>query len=277
MDQLVLDDLRVSFAQHGEDVVLHRVFGQQREGFWIDVGANDPVVDSVTHAFSLRGWSGINVEPQQALFSRLQAARPRDVNLQVAVSDRAGTLEFHEFPAAHGRATANDALVQQYREAGQALHKRSVPCVTLKALCEQHVGARTIDFLKIDVEGLELEVIRGGDFTKFRPRVLVIECGVALEAWHALVLSLDYVLALDDGLNRFYVRAEERALLEPLRWPANVTDRWIRAEHAELIRGGREWRSFGPVLQSVTRRLAALKDRSPQLKAALKAVLASRG
>ncbi|MFT3709445.1 MAG: FkbM family methyltransferase [Archangium sp.] len=239
MDLLELDGLRISWAQHGEDIVLLRALGEQQGGFWIDVGANDPVIDSVTQAFSLRGWSGVNVEPQSALFAKLQAVRPRDVNLQVAVSDRAGTLEFNELPAAHGRATANEVLAEQYRAAGQSLIKRTVKCVTLKEICEQHGGARTIDFLKIDVEGLELEVIRGGDFERFRPRVLVIECGVGHETWHPLVLSLRYVLALDDGLNRFYVRAEEPQLLERLGWPANVTDGWVRAEHADLIRGGR--------------------------------------
>src|SRR5213592_2165760 len=94
----------VSYAQNGEDVLLDRALRTQPPGFYIDVGANDPVIDSVTKMFYDRGWRGINVEPG-AIFARLAAARPRDVNIQMALSDRAGTREFYEFPDAGGLST----------------------------------------------------------------------------------------------------------------------------------------------------------------------------
>jgi FkbM family methyltransferase len=270
---LRFDELAVSFAQHGEDVVLGRVFFGQPRGFWVDVGANDPVVDSVTHAFSRRGWSGLNVEPLGALHRRLVAARTRDINLQVAVSDHSGVLELDEVEDAPGLSTATPALARAHRAQGHRLVKRQVPCTTLAQLCARWCPDTPIDFMKVDVEGHEREVLMGADFQRYRPRVLVVESGWHPEAWHELVLGFDYLLALDDTLNRYYVRAEDAQLAERLSWPANVNDRFVRAEHARLLVLGREWDALGPVLRRLSRQLARAKDLSPALKARLKAWL----
>src|ERR671932_817144 len=87
-----------SYAQNHEDVLLVRLFRPGLTGFYVDVGANDPVSNSVTKHFYDLGWRGINVEPATAPFERLQEARPRDVNLNIGISDHEGTLTFHEFP-----------------------------------------------------------------------------------------------------------------------------------------------------------------------------------
>ncbi len=276
MDPLRLDDLMISYAQHGEDVVLQRLFDGRTTGFYVDLGANDPVVDSVTKHFSLLGWRGVNVEPLTSLHQRLVEDRPRDINLCVAVSDRPGKLVLEEVEGAHGLSTATEALAQAHRDQGRTLIKREVPCVTLAELCGQHCSEVAIDFLKIDVEGHETQVLKGGDWNRFRPRVLLIESGWVPEAWHELVLSFGYQMGLDDTLNRFYVRDEDAALLERLKWPANVNDRFIRAEHARQILLGREWDALGPTIQSMARQLAVAKDASPQLKATLKRLLSLR-
>ena len=81
----------VSYAQNREDVVLARALRpDDRRGFWVDVGAGDPILDSVTAAFAERGWRGVNVEPLPREHQRLCAARPADTNLRVALGARAG-------------------------------------------------------------------------------------------------------------------------------------------------------------------------------------------
>lgn len=274
MDQLLLDDLMISYAQHGEDVVLTRLFGDRPTGFYVDLGANDPVIDSVTRHFSLRGWRGVNVEPLAALHQKLVDDRPRDVNLCVAVSDAPGTLVFEEVEGAHGLSTATPELARAHREQGRTLTKREVTCVTLASICEAQCRDVEIDFLKIDVEGHEAAVLRGGDWKRFRPRALVVESGWVPEAWHDLVLSFGYQLGLDDTLNRFYVRDEDAAAWLPkLAWPANVNDRFIRADQARAVLRAREWDALGPVIQRVARQLARAKDANPHLKATLKRLL----
>jgi FkbM family methyltransferase len=91
-------------------VVLNRVFRGQTDGFYIDVGANEPVTDSVTMLFYLRGWSGVNVEPAPGVYGRLAAHRTRDINLNVGLPDREGTLTFHDVPSNQGLSTLSEGL-----------------------------------------------------------------------------------------------------------------------------------------------------------------------
>src|SRR4051812_32202488 len=87
--------LLISYAQNFEDVLLRRVFADREDGFYVDIGAFDPVIGSVTKIFYDRGWSGINIEPGSA-FERLKSERARDINLNIAILDEAGTLSFIE-------------------------------------------------------------------------------------------------------------------------------------------------------------------------------------
>ena len=89
----------ISYSQNREDVVLHRVFSNKPRGFYIDVGANDPMDASVTKGLYELGWQGINIEPVQSVFERLQADRPRDVNLNVGISNCSKTISFFECPS----------------------------------------------------------------------------------------------------------------------------------------------------------------------------------
>ncbi len=86
----------VSYAQDAEDVLLKRVFPQDYQGFYIDAGASDPVRFSVTKHFYDQGWRGVNIEPVPSVWLRLRDQRPRDVNLNAALSDREGRLTFYE-------------------------------------------------------------------------------------------------------------------------------------------------------------------------------------
>jgi hypothetical protein len=88
----------VSHAQNFEDVMLWRCFGQLESGFYIDIGADDPVSDSVTKCFYEKGWSGINIDPSENSFTKLQADRKRDTNIQVAVDAIEGTIDFWNVP-----------------------------------------------------------------------------------------------------------------------------------------------------------------------------------
>lgn len=291
------DGFMVSYAQCGEDVVLRRVFGDRPTGFFIDIGANDPVVDSVTKYFSLLGWRGVNVEPLSALHERLVADRPNDINLRAAVSDHEGTIDIMEPVDNHLLATANSSIADIYKSEGRAVTTQSVPSISLAKLCETHVKGQRIDFLKLDVEGHEETVLRSGNWQRFRPRVLIIEayCGGKHSDYPFMVSQYGYIEAFFDGLNRWYVRKEDEAELKHFfRYPANTFDKYIRFEHAnaisqrpviskeslefaeqerEFIALGKEWKSLGGAIQTVARKLANLKDASPVLKRIVKAAV----
>ncbi len=225
-----------SYAQNHEDVLLDRVFPRGIPGFYIDIGANDPVRDSVTKHFYDLGWRGVNVEPGTHPFELLSAARERDVNLNVGVSDEPGELTFFEYPPElSGASTFSAEQAARHRDSGFASVERKVPTITLAQLCEEHVTG-PIDFLSIDVEGLERQVIAGGDWTRWRPRVVVVEATLPAttvpthEEWEPLLLAADYVFAAFDGLNRYYVASEDGSeharLAAVLAVPVNVTDNY---------------------------------------------------
>ena len=227
----------VSYGQNFEDVVLDRMFPEDYRGFYIDVGAYDPVSTSVTKHFYERGWRGINVEPSVAGHQRLVEQRPRDVNLNLALSSAAGTMTFFEAAESSRQlSTLSGESAQHARQAGHTLEERRIEVTTLAEICAEHVNGE-IDFLSIDVEGHEHEVIKGADWDRWRPRVVVVEAVTpdeflpSHEAWEPLLQESGYRFGLFDGLNRFYVRQEESELLEHLRLPANATDNFVSQFH----------------------------------------------
>jgi FkbM family methyltransferase len=231
----------ISYAQNFEDVVLSRVFHGVDRGRYIDIGAFDPVIDSVTKHFYDRGWSGVNVEAVERFHRKFVEQRPRDWNINVVVGPREGAVDFHEWGDS-GLSSYRDELdARAMADLGFQKTVHSLPMTTLRAIAEQ-LPPGGVEFLKIDVEGAERDVLLGGDWRSFRPRVIVIEAikpklsndrGAGFEPtwfeWEGILLANGYEFALFDGLNRFYYRCEEPALRIPLSAPANVTDHFAVA------------------------------------------------
>ncbi|WP_104196536.1 FkbM family methyltransferase [Cryobacterium sp. M15] len=219
-----------SYAQNFEDVLLNRVFGDEKAGTYIDVGAADPELDSVTKAFYDRGWTGINIDPLPASFDRLVQERSRDVNLQVAVGSAEGQTTFHIVDAYPELSTTVAVIAAQYADTGRVLNELEVPVRTLASICAEHVSG-PVHFLKIDVEGAEAEVLRGADFTLVRPWIVLVESVTFGSStgetpdWDSILRDAHYTFAYFDGLNRFYVAAEHATrLISFFALPVNVRD-----------------------------------------------------
>jgi FkbM family methyltransferase len=240
----VSSDPFVSYAQNHEDVVLARALRPDSStGFWIDVGAGDPIDDSVTAAFAERGWRGINIEPLRDEHERLCEARPRDTNLRVALGKKTGHATLFEGPPENrGASTLVPMLVQRYEKLGKTFEPVEVVMTTLARVVAEHVHDR-VDFLKIDVEGSERAVLEGADWSCFHPRVIVIEATEpnstrsTHDDWESLLLEQGYRFAMFDGLNRFYASATEPLLAEALATPANVLDDFIPYRWEHQVRG----------------------------------------
>jgi len=220
----------ISYAQNGEDIVLRRAFPEPHVGFYVDIGAHHPVDLSVTKHFYDRGWSGVNIDASPKLLAAIAKARPRDINLCVGVSDHTGDLTFYEGDKrSGGLSTFQHDEVERHKLDGFQFRERVVRVRPLAEIVHQHIH-RPVDFLSVDVEGHEREVLAGADFSSFRPRVVVIESTrprmtePTHQLWEDLLLRSDYRFALFDGLNRYYVRSEDEALVPLLSVPANILD-----------------------------------------------------
>jgi len=222
----------VSYSQNAEDVLLWRALGHVANGFYIDVGANDPVEHSVTKAFYERGWRGISIEPLPSFHHEFEVQRPRDVNLAIAAGAADGELTLYDVPDVRGWASPDQAVAEMHRAGGHTIAELTVPVRTLAAVCAEHVQGE-IHFLKIDVEGFEGEVLRGMDFARWRPWVLVIEATLPGSretnhaSWEQMVDSQRYRFVWFDGLNRWYVAEEHPELMGHFGIGPNVFDDYI--------------------------------------------------
>ena len=225
----------VSFAQNFEDVLLRRALRDVECGFYVDIGAFDPVVDSVTAWFYAQGWRGVNVEPNPTFHRRLLEARPEDISLQMAVTDGPGLITLHLMD---GLSTTVSTVVDQHAARGREVSATlEVETIGLEALLTARSGGRVVDFLNVDVEGAEGAVLKACPFEQVRPRIIVAEATApdspepAQQDWEAHIIARGYIFATFDGLNRYFVRQEDAWRVSLLATPVNVFDNFrIRGE-----------------------------------------------
>lgn len=217
----------VSYAQNFEDVLLHRALGDVKKGRYLDIGAQDPLIDSVSHAFYLEGWRGVHVEATPTYAGLLRNARPDEIVIQAAVTGASGTIEFHEFPKT-GLSTGKLDIADRHEAAGFPKRTIVVPCVTVENLLDTDAGE--IHWMKVDVEGMELDVLRSWGESKKRPWVLVIEATYPStqertdHLWRDEVIGRGYTEAFFDGLSCYFVHEDHGELASRLAAPANVYD-----------------------------------------------------
>lgn len=218
----------VSYAQNFEDVMLWRALGHIDAGTYLDIGAQDPVVDSVSRVFYDAGWRGVHVEPVPRYADALRADRP-DERVVVAVAcDESGLSSFHEIPDT-GLSTGLDAFAERARDAGWADRIIPVPRLRLDALFDLFDG-RDIHWMKVDVEGMEPAVLRGWGDHPARPWIVVVESVLPISRtashadWIGELGDRGYHEAYFDGLNRFFVSGDHPELRESFEAPPNVFD-----------------------------------------------------
>lgn len=165
------------FAQEGEDVLLERIFERIKKGIYLDIGANDPVRFSNTYKLYLKGWHGYIVEPNKNLSKKFRQVRERDTVFNLGISDQNGFLVYYMYDE-----TAYNTFSYKVTEELSALGitfiaSSKVNVITLKEFIEliPREDIARIDFLNIDVEGLDLNVLISNDWTKFRPKVICVE------------------------------------------------------------------------------------------------------
>lgn len=222
-----------SYAQNFEDVRLWRAFSDVECGRYLDIGSQDPVLDSVSLAFYQLGWRGIHVDASPKYAEAMRNARPDETVIMAAVSTTPGLLHFWNIDDT-GLSTGCADIAKRHAQAGWPCREIIVPTITLAEIFEQ-MGTDQVHWMKIDVEGMESDVLASWGAHPTRPQVLVIEATAPLtqdrtdSKWRDLVVSRGYRDVLFDGLSRYFVhescanRAEYLALSPNIFDDINVT------------------------------------------------------
>jgi FkbM family methyltransferase len=167
----------LTYAQEGEDRILARMLERAAPGFYVDVGAHDPSRFSNTAGLYRAGWSGIVIDPRPGFAARFRKSRPRDVALEVGVAEHAREMTYFRFnDEALSTFDADRAATLEATTAYRIVATAVVKCLPLAELLGRHLPAgRSVDLLTVDVEGLDLEVLRSNDWQRFRPALVVAE------------------------------------------------------------------------------------------------------
>ena len=199
-----------TYSQFYEDLILFYVFHNVKNGFYIDIGANDPNIISVTKSFYLRGWNGINIEPLPDKYNSLLSFRPKDINLKIGVGKNKGNATLYL------SGTGSTMKKKYSQNKNKTLH---IIIDTMENVCKEFVEKdKEIHFCKIDVEGEEKNVLLGYDFEKCRPKVFLIEStlpGTGIpchDEWESLLLKNNYSFIYQYKINRFYIDNKIRNL-----------------------------------------------------------------
>ena len=167
------------FSQCGEELVitaLMRQVGQKGTGFYVDVGAFHPHTGSNTYYFYRLGWRGVNIDARPGSMKLFDQKRPRDINIETGIGSSDGKMKYFMLQDEPGMNTFSFETLQSCGMEHKVTSTIEVPITTMGKIQRQHVPADThIDFVSIDTEGHEMEVLMGFDFDLHRPTVFAIE------------------------------------------------------------------------------------------------------
>ena len=164
-----------SYSQLQEDLVLDRLTGHKKQGFYVDVGAYDPYRFSNTMRFYLRGWRGINIEPNTEHWKRFKKYRPGDTNLNIGIGEKRGALTFYSINPPTLSTFSQKQAFEYQKEGFQTTSAKKISIYDLASVLRKYAKRKRIDFLSIDVEGYEMSVLKSNNWERFRPRYLCIE------------------------------------------------------------------------------------------------------
>jgi len=166
----------LSYSQEGEDMILARIFENQSNGFYIDVGAHHPKRFSNTMYFYKQGWRGINIDATPGSMKLFFKERKLDINLEVAISDSNKTLTFHIFDEPALNTFSKDLAKEYINSNHKLIEKFEIRTRSLESVLDEYMlFSQKISFLSIDVEGLDFEVIKSNNWEKYRPQVILLE------------------------------------------------------------------------------------------------------
>lgn len=201
----------ISYSQSGEDLILNCIFMSKEKGFYIDVGANHPTKDSNTYFFYKKGWTGINIDALPEAMNLFRKQRKYDINIEAGISDIEDILNFYIFKESSYN-TFNEKIIDEIKKVTQL---EDVKKISVKPLCSilSQLNISSIDFMSVDVEGLDLNILRSNDWNNFRPKVVLVEdlsfgIDISNNSIYEYLHTLGYVYFCKTVTNAFYIEQD---------------------------------------------------------------------
>jgi len=205
------------YSMEGEDVILKRFLLHRKNGFYIDIGAHHPYRFSNTFLFYKEGWKGINIDAMPDSMKLFNRFRKRDINLEIGISKKRDILTYFMFDesALNGFSTK---LSEKYRKCfnNRIIDKKYIRTYPLKEILNKYLSKNQhIDFMNIDIEGLDFEVLKSNDWDKYKPDFIIIEIlkinltDVLNDSIYKYLLSKNYILVAKTRVSCIFKMVEE--------------------------------------------------------------------
>jgi FkbM family methyltransferase len=205
VNQELRDRVLKSYSQFNEDMILWQLFEGKKTGYYVDIGANDPVRLSNTKKFYDMGWHGVNVEPNPKLFKRLREYRPRDITVNCGAGDVPGEMTFYEIdPDCYSTFDPDAARKTRFSSSKTITAELPVRIITMNDVFE--LCTQPVDFMSVDTESFDYKVLSANDWSKNRPKVIVVELNqVDSHALYQLLRRQAYELIFFNGTNGIFI------------------------------------------------------------------------
>lgn len=172
----------VSHSKSGDDIQIHKLMNYKTKGTYVDIGCWKPTKHSNTYFFYLRGWKGICVDPNPELKSIFAKVRPKDTFVNAAVSNDASPETYYQLEdALSSMNTLDYSFIKQHHLEANVKAEIIVPKISLEHLLDTHLeNGCPLDFMDVDVEGLDIEVLKSNNWNKYRPKIVMVESDFSL-------------------------------------------------------------------------------------------------
>jgi len=167
-----IKNVNMFFSQTGEDILINGLVQNKSNGFYVDVGAYDPIRFSNTYGFHIKGWTGINIDANPESIKKFNKARPNDTNINVGISDVPDTLVYYKF-----KEGAFNTFSRKLADSYESLYTmQPIKVERLDLLLDKYLPkGQHIDLMNVDTEGFDLKVLKSNNWKKYRPRVIAVE------------------------------------------------------------------------------------------------------
>lgn len=181
MKRFIRKRYNISFSKSGDDIQLKKLVNKNAPGVYVDIGCWDPIKSSNTYFFHLRKWKGICIDPNPELKQLYEKYRPSDTFINCGIGKGDDRLNYYMFKESSMN-TFSENFAEKHKMHLELIEKKKVPLRTLKDILDDNLKENDrLDFFDVDVEGLDLEVLKTNDWEKYRPKIILVESDVSIK------------------------------------------------------------------------------------------------